>query len=146
MIRNLKALGLLFVAALAMSAVAASGAQAEEGDPGTFTAGKTGGEPEHTHSEIVGTQVGTAHDNHFITEEGSVNCTNSGVSYTGTTETGTETELTITPNYEECWTYTTVDPETIETGLPVTVKTTGCDYNFNQPEAKANKTTQVPRT
>ena len=120
MIRNLKALGLLAIAALALSATFASVAQAE-GNKGTFKGGLT--PKEWLDTTIVGEQVGTAEDNFFEADGTKVECENSGVSFAGTLDGGTQTTLTITPTYTKCK----------AGGLPATVTMNGCDYIFTQP-------------
>ncbi len=127
MIRNLKVLGLLAVAALAISALAASAAQAEVGEPGTFTAGLT--PSTHTHTEIHGEQYGTHEDNFFSSAAGVLSCENQHVTYTGTSKTGEDTELSIAPSYGGCRTL-----EEGKTGLPVKVETHECEYQFKRPK------------
>ncbi len=124
MIRNLKVLGLLAVAALAISAFGASAAQAQEG---TFTLGET---PEtHTEGEITGKQIGNVPTtNYFKAGTQRISCTNEGVDYQGETLTGVETDLTMTASYNKCWVY-----EEDEPSLPVTVNMNGCDYHFDRP-------------
>jgi hypothetical protein len=124
MTRNLKALGLALVAVLALSAMAASAAQAEV-EKGTFTAGIT--PSKHTTSTLHGKQIGEPKDNFFEInkeEAGRVTCTNSGVSFTSILVGGTATKLTVAPTYTEC----------LSTSLPTTVNTNECDYTFTQPE------------
>jgi len=122
MIRNLKALGLMAVAALALSAMFASAAQAAP--DGVFTAGLT--PSTHTQTVVTGHQYGVAAENVFKTAGGAseVTCENSGVTFEGTDTDGTWTEITITPTYKDC----------TANGLPATVTMNGCKYNFDQPE------------
>ena len=120
MIRNLKALGLLAIAALALSAMFASAAQAE-GAKGTFKGGFT--PEEWLDTTIVGEQVGTAEDNYFESDGTKITCENSGVSFAGTLDGGTQTTLTLAPTYTKCK----------AGGLPMTVTMNGCDYIFTQP-------------
>jgi hypothetical protein len=124
MTRNLKALGLALVAALALSAMAASAAQAEV-EKGTFTAGVT--PSKHTTSTLHGKQIGVAAENYFEInkEEASrVTCTNSGVGFTSILVGGTAKQLTVAPTSTEC----------VSGSLPMTFNTNECDYTFTQPE------------
>lgn len=133
MTRNLmKALGVIAAAALAMSAVFASAAQAETAKE--FKSGKTGGDPEHTTSTLHGVQEGEEANNFFQVggpEGDKITCTNSGVTFAGNTDAdGTNSLLTMTPTYEECW--------QVGTTRNVTVDTNGCDYTFTQPTELAD--------
>ena len=126
MIRNIKMLGLLVVAALALSAVIASAAQAETG---TYTAGLT--PSTHTTSTLTGEQEGTSEWNHFVAFGQQITCENQGVHYHGTISGGVATQVTITPTYADC---------TAE-GLPETVTMNGCDYIFTRPVTDTGKMT-----
>ena len=135
MLRNLKALGLLVVAALAMSAMLASAAQAE-GAKGTITAGlTTNGVDDHTHSVLLGVPEGEKTDNYFIAgaAKQKLGCPNASVKYTGTSATGVDESLTITPDYANCRVFNKEHKDT----LFVTVTMNGCDYVFNQPTTVA---------
>jgi hypothetical protein len=121
MTRKLKALGLALVAAFAMSAVLASGAQAN----GTLSA-DTG----EANVDLTGSLIshnGVTHHS-FNTFFGTVTCTN--VTFEGTTSQGS-TELTIIPSYTGCTT----------NGKPTTITMNGCDYIFKGGNAthEANK-------
>jgi hypothetical protein len=107
--RKLKALGLALVAVFAMSAVAASGAQAAQ-----FHSASASGT-----TYLTGNQATT---NLFSTTAGNVKCKKAtfGGSYTGGT---TATDLTITPAYAECTAF----------GQNATVTINGCTYTFTQP-------------
>jgi hypothetical protein len=103
MMRNLKALGLALVAVFAMSAVAASAAQAEH----KFTS-------ESTTTYLLGEQKTK---NVFTTSGGTVECT--GAKFEGGPFSGTELKsVTIHPTYTGCTAF----------GLNATVETTGCNY------------------
>lgn len=125
---KLKVLGLGLLAMMATSAFAAMNAGATVS--GHFTTGS-----EHTY--ITGTEEGAEHNLHFISESGAseIGCDDS--EYTGThkSATKTTTELTITPDWEECYT-------TPNEGDPMEdtwgVHENGCDLRFTSralPEA-----------
>ena len=99
--RNLKAFGLALIAMLAMGAVAASAATADE-----FTA-------EKYPVVLTGNQDGQT--DIFTTTSGTVSCKT--VSYTGTVS-GPTTTVTVTPKYTEC----------TGLGFPAEVHMNGCDY------------------
>jgi hypothetical protein len=122
MIRNLKVLGLALVAAFAFSAVAASGALAQNG---TLTP-----VPSETFT-LTGTQTGAELANSFTAFGQSTVCP--GSTYTGhkvltqaETDVGKkherlssgESNVTITPHYVNCKT----------AGFPTTVDMNGCDF------------------
>jgi hypothetical protein len=120
MIRNIKALGLTALAAMAMAAVFASAAHATPN--GVFKAGATPNT--HTATVITASQEGLASQNFFETDSGVTNCTNTGVTFSGSDADGTATELAATPTYHEC----------LAAGTnPMTVDMNGCSYNFDQP-------------
>jgi hypothetical protein len=120
MICNLKTLGLMAVAALAMSATLASAAQATEGN-GFYTCGKT--PSTHTTCKIHGEQYGTAAENYLEFGGQKVTCENAGVTMTAHMPTGTSTHLTVTYHTKDC---------TAE-GLPATVNMNGCTYTWTRP-------------
>jgi hypothetical protein len=109
MIRNLRVLGLAFVAVLAMSAVVASAAQAVP----TFTASSYPATV--TGSNTIGNEV-------FTTEGGNVECDSHFVSNSISGPTST---LTVTPTYTGC---------TAFGFLSATVNTEGCTYVFHATE------------
>jgi hypothetical protein len=114
MIRNLKFLGLALVAVLAMSAVGAGAASADEfkaeSAPLTLTAKQ--GEPTDT----------------FSTHAGNVKCTTA--TYKGTQATTSATTIRVAPTYSGC----------TFVGLNSTITTNGCEYLFHVP-ATAGVTT-----
>jgi len=114
-IRNLKLFGMV-VAALALSGIAASAAQAQQG---VLTTGLTPGT--HTAALLHGTQEGE--ENYFEAFGQKVECENENVHFT-TQATGTDKELTATAEYNHC----------VQGARPVTVNMTSCDYFFQQPE------------
>jgi len=105
--RNLKVLGLALVAALAMTALVASAAQAN--NEGKFTATSY---PGTLHGEDTGTHV-------FTAAGGTVNCTNA--TFTGSFTEASKTQ-TITPEYSGCTAFGFI-------GATVTMN--GCDYLFH---------------
>jgi hypothetical protein len=107
MIRNLKALGLAFVAVFAMSAIAASAAQAVE-----FHA-------ESAPAIIEGVQE-AGHPSEFETSAGTISC--SGATFTGTSATTTTPTLNINFSYTGC---------TFLNVLNVPVEPRGCHYVFH---------------
>lgn len=107
MSRNLKVLGLALVAALALTALVGSTAQANEN--GKFTAAS------YT-STGSGIDTGT---HEFTAAGGSVKC--SHATFSGTSSAASTTQ-TITPVYEECTAFGFV-------GATVTMN--GCDYLFH---------------
>jgi len=116
MIRNLKALGLAFVAVLAMSAVVSSAAQAT---------------PEYTCSTYPCTATGsnTAGNETFTTPGGTVQCDSHFVveKYRGTNEdiAAATSTVTVTPTYTNCVAFGF---------LNATVNMNGCDYEFHATE------------
>jgi hypothetical protein len=114
MIRKLKALGVAITAVLALSAVAASGAQAFE-----FTSSNTAkaGHP-HEHTISHGTQT-TSHV--FTAGEGfgGISCAVAEFEGTGT---GTDTTVRSLPTYENC---------KDSFGRTAHVSTNGCEYEFH---------------
>jgi hypothetical protein len=125
MIRSLKILGLLAVAALSMSAMFASAAQAQH-QLGVYTAGLT---PETlTASTIHGAQEGLGSENFFESFGSKVECENSGITFTSTVAAKGSTVLTVTPHYKDCK----------QGGTQDTVVTMNeCDYTFTQPTRTA---------
>lgn len=109
MIRNLKPVGLVLVAALMLSAIVASSASAV----GKFTT--TGFYPQHIVSEDVG------ESDRFTANEMVVTC--AGESYTGNLN-GPSSTLTITPSFTDCTT----------PGGEFTIWTNGCYYEFTITE------------
>lgn len=104
--RNLKALGLAFVAVLAMGALTASAASAH-----VFTSDSTSGTTYFTGEDEVPFE--------FTTEAGTVSCT--GVSFKGEAAGTEQSEVTIHPTYTSC-THSVLGE--------VTVETTGCNYLY----------------
>jgi hypothetical protein len=105
--RSIKALGLAFVAVLAMSAVVASAAHASTLT--TFPEGKT--------VKISGAQVGTQE---FVLTDNSnlkTTCTVAKFEPVGTYTTGAET-IEVHPVYEKCTAF----------GINATISTVGCNY------------------
>jgi len=112
MTRNLKALGLALVAVFAMSAMAASAAQAES------TAYLTAGSAEKPVT-IEGVQT-TA--NVFGRSGRTVTCETAN--FAGGTVEGSVTELTVVPEYANCHSVV------LGTKFPATVTMNSCDYQF----------------
>lgn len=110
--RSLKALGLALVAALAFSAMAASGAQAES--PGKFT--RTDGKELAT--VITGHQEGLV--NEFKVTEGEQSTTCEVATYEGTL-TPPAASVTVTPHYDNC----------DAGGLTANIHLNGCHYDFH---------------
>ena len=108
--QKLKVLGLVLVAALALSAVTASGASAE----GTYTS-----EVAHTNN-LEGKQATTLV---FSTSIGTVTC-KKGIFF-GTASQASVTDLTLTPTYEECKVHTIFGElnATIDMGCAFTLTT-----------------------
>lgn len=106
--RNLKAFGLMLVAAFALSAVVASTASAE------FTIGETNA---HSRTTALAEQVFTAGP------EATVKCKK--VAGDGTTTNTTEKEITIEPTYSECQ----IAIGSLGT-LTAEIDTNGCHYLF----------------
>jgi hypothetical protein len=129
MIRRIKALGLLTVAALAVNAMVASAAQAEV----NWTAGKTLNN-QHTTTKIHGQQTGPVTENNFQTQtaggqQTKITCTKSR--YYGTVPNGTAKELEVTPEYEECG--VTNNETHVVASHRVTLTTEGCTFRFREP-------------
>lgn len=113
--RNLKRLGIAFVAVFAMSAVVASAAQAVN-----YTS-TDGNYP----TTVAGNQEGT---HEFKAGIRTVTCSTAQFEGTATAASST---LTITPTYTNC----------LATGsLPVTVAMNGCDYLFHATSTTASTT------
>ena len=106
MIRNLKVLGLALVAVLALGAMAASAAYAEE--PAELTTEGT---------VLSGSQSGT---HKFIANGNEVTCKTA--TFTGTTKNG-DREPTVKPTYNECHII-------IGFTFNATVTNQGCSYKF----------------
>ncbi len=108
MARNLRILGLGFLAALALCAITAPGAFAK----GEFTSAKSP-------VVLTASQAGEGEAEKFITTAGTVECPN--LTYEGTMANSPTTQITVTPTYGHC-----VGP----LGVPVEVDTNGCNYRF----------------
>jgi hypothetical protein len=116
MTRKLKAIGLALVAVFALSAVAASGASASSFTSfntanSTMEGGTFSGDQTTTHKFTAGTGVGaftcaTAH-------------------FSGSSATGTETELTVTPEYSNC------HEELLGVTYTIHITMNGCDYKYH---------------
>jgi len=119
MIRNIKALGLVALAALVVGATAAQAVP-----NGVYTAGITS-PLTHTTSNLHGEQYGTAAENFFKTPASEFNCENTGVTFSGTISNGTATSMVAVPSYKDC----------TANGLPATIIINGCTYTLDQPEA-----------
>jgi hypothetical protein len=105
MIRNLKALGLALVAALALGAMGASAAQATIGNAQLTIEGGSGfihGKDEVAMQYTRNGRVKTCATGH----------------YKSSTVTSGDTSITVTPEYSNC----------TSAGLPATVTTNGCSY------------------
>lgn len=102
--RNLKVLGLAFVAMFAVSAVTAAVASADD-----FTAEKY---------PVTLTGKNLAANDQFIMTTGTVNCKTA--SYTGTVSAAT-TRVVVTPSYSNCTAF----------GFPAIIDVNGCRYEFN---------------
>jgi hypothetical protein len=94
MARSLKTLGLSLVAAFAMSAIVASAAQAAPEFTGTNGAGT------YEHTIINGVQEGSLELNATAGNELFVKCETA--TFSATTATGKDTELTLFPTYKNC--------------------------------------------
>jgi hypothetical protein len=133
MIRTLKALGLLTIAALAISAMVASAAQAEV----LLTSGKT--PSTHTATNVHGVQHGTITENYLEIFGGSkISCENEFVKFYGKT-TGSDKELTLEPTYGrgapslDCGIQFTNEKGEHELSKVVTFTMEGCDFKLKQP-------------
>jgi hypothetical protein len=128
MIRSLKMLGLLTVAAFVMSAVVASAANGEV----LLTAGKT---PEtHTTTRVHGVQAGSVTENYFQTKtagEKELNITCAKVRFYGEVSNGTDREVELFPEYEECGVTNNTTHEVPNHRVTVTME--GCIYKFTEP-------------
>lgn len=102
--RNLKVLGLAFMAMFALSAVMASAASADE-----FTAEKY---------PVTLTGKNTTANDTFVTTTGNVNCKQAA--YHGTVS-GPTTKVFVTPSYNECTAF----------GFPAVIDVNECQYVFN---------------
>lgn len=107
MTRKLKALGLAFVAVLAMGALSASAASAA-----SFHS-------EAAHTILSGEQP-TGTNDVFTTNAGTVTCQNA--TYSGTTSSATTSTVTVTPSYSGCTAFGFVN---------ATIDVNGCTYTFN---------------
>jgi hypothetical protein len=117
MIRSLKALGLVVIAALALGAMLDSVAPANTGT-GVFTCGKTPNT--HTSCTLHGGLTGA--ENFFEAAGQKTTCENQGVTYTSAA-TGTNNDFTLTAHFKDC----------AQEGLPVTVNMNGCTVTTTQP-------------
>lgn len=111
--RKLKALGLALVAVFAMSTVLTSGAQADEGKTGEFTA-----------TEYPAHVFVTPYIDPYEFTAGGYSFTCKKTELTGTLGAKSK-ELTVTPKYEDCETHKDGSPS-----IKVTVKTNGCHFLF----------------
>jgi hypothetical protein len=127
MTRYLKALGLSVIAVFAMSAVAASGAQAAPEFTGCETSGET---CTHVHTIVTGTSESEANGGVQKFKAGqTVECYHAH--FEGTLETGTATSLTLSAKYTGNKTETL---GTCETGGLVThFDMNGCHFRLNAP-------------
>ena len=127
MIRKIKLLGLLTVAALAMSSMIASGAWGQEG---TITAGET---PEtHTTTTVTGTQVGSAEENYFQASGVKISCPASTGVGEAVISGGEATSVMGVVNVlsgEPATCGTASNPES----ELVTIESHGCEVRVNQP-------------
>lgn len=128
MMRNLKALGLGVVAVLAMGALLASSALSSDAN---YTGGHFTNDASDGHVFLTGTEAGTHRTAlHYLGQ--SITCT--GITYSGTVDQATETEVTIEANYPECWSGEPTHP-----GAPnATVHMNGCDYLFTVRQTNAS--------
>jgi hypothetical protein len=128
---NLRALGPIAIAALAIAIVPASAAQAE-GAKGILSTGAT--PSTYQPATLVGKQYGTPGVKNRIKitgfgDERIFTCDE--VTFTGTVTDGKATTLTITPDYAKCQVKNNMGT------FPVTVFMNGCDYILEQPETVA---------
>jgi hypothetical protein len=107
--KNLKILGLAFVAVLAMSAVVASAASAS-----AFTSSEASGS--ETVTRLTGSQEGS---DVFTTDGGTVTCTTA--TYVGEVKGTSTTEAEAAPTYSGCTAFGFVN---------VPIDTNGCKYKF----------------
>lgn len=119
---KLKALGIGFLAVMAMSAVAVMNASAES--RGHFTS-------EVAHTTLQTSETETHRLELRVPGLTGIICTES--SYEATTAAATVTEITVTPTYKGCET-------TGGSKGSVTVETNGCDYVFTAPNLESAKT------
>jgi hypothetical protein len=120
---KLKALGLGLLAACAMSAVVVMNASAETG--GHFIAGED-------HTVLLGEEEA---DNIFAYGGQEVTCNEA--EFTGTTTEATQTQITITPHYDDCQ---------ANFITPAHVRMNGCDYLFTVNKTPASKHNTVHLT
>lgn len=113
MTKHLRTLGLVFVAVLALTAFAASAAQAKF----SYTAGEAP-------ADLTGS-IPAGSEDVFSTEGGTVKCTS--ISFTGTSTLTTASEQKIEPHYNNCTAF----------GLTAHVNATPCYYTFTTPTAGA---------
>ena len=127
MIRNLKALGLALFAILAMGAMAAASASAQEGEiysTTTYPAHISGSDVDPTGIEPTAA---------FTRDGDVIEC--DVATYTSEIKAAVK-RLTITPKYEKC------EEEDEAGGLhPVTVTVNGCDYEFHHATTLVGGTT-----
>lgn len=124
MTHPLRSLGLALAAVLALSAFAASAAQAFEFTTTTAPVKVTG--------QVHNGATGGKHV--FTTGGGEVTCTT--ISFTGTSTVTASKEQTIEPSYSGCTAF----------GSPADIKMNGCDYLFTTPsvDAGGGKRTGAP--
>jgi opacity protein-like surface antigen len=129
MTRNLKALGLAFAAVFAISAMAASAAQATEAH---FTANSPTGNVYYTAKQHPGNP-------HLVleTEFGSLDC--SMVEGTSTTSANTSTTIQSTVNYFGTTGAGTNEEACEAFGLEATVDMNGCEYIFHAGTYEASE-------
>lgn len=116
MIRNIKVLGLAVVAMLAMSALGASAAQAAP--ELTLNETTAGGAHDHVTGTLHGEQISA--ENHVFTAGAGNEVKCKKATFTGSASSGTLTDVTAHPEYNECTAF----------GLNADVTTTGCNYTF----------------
>lgn len=129
MTRNLKALGLVLTAMLAMGALLAGAASAEETKPGLFTMNVKATE----RAGIDGVQIGT--DSWTVEKLQPITCTTSKLKGTASTVGTSSTEVTLAPTYETC--------HQVIAGITKTVTFTsnGCNFKLNAKTTLTNDKT-----
>jgi uncharacterized metal-binding protein len=125
MTRELKALGMALAAALALGAVAASGASAE---PAKFTAEVGAGETAKIHGDQIGTNVLTVGGKEMT-------CATATLTGEALTKGPESTEVTLTPKYETCHTIVTILGFKVTRTATVTMN--GCAYVFSATKETA---------
>jgi hypothetical protein len=120
--RKLKALGLTFVALLALAAVSSSAMATEF-------------HSETAHTIISGEQPAAENDV-FTVNAGTVTC--KSATYSGTTSAETQAEVTVTPTYNECTAFGFVSTKIDVPGGNVAAGAGGgCDYRFTPSTASS---------